>query len=162
VLLSPGWNLHWVSFSFGWIISRHLFSGNCTFPGRLRRVFVALFPHILCMGLINLVRQSFDALPERYATSDTRVSQGPPLFKACISGRIPSHIAFPAFSALTARKTSAAAMVFSFPACASCVSDGVLMAGFEWLEILSPSAKDVHSLLSKTPFWSLMDLKQQH
>jgi len=59
---------------------------------------------------------------------------------------------------LTSRKTWAEVIVFSSPKCTSCVSDGVRLNGFERSLKYSHVPMIFSSLLSKTPFWSLMDL----
>jgi len=61
--------------------------------------------------MINPVRQSFDALPERQATWHAQFIEGAhSWFKVLsISGRISSQPAV--FSVLTARKTSSAVMI---------------------------------------------------
>ena len=71
--------------------------------------------------------------------------------------------ALTAFSNLTARKTSAAVITFSFCNSTSFVSDGVIVTGFK------RSLKNSHHLLrmfslflSKTPFWSLTVLSVRH
>jgi len=75
------------------------------------------------------VCQSFGALQEHHATWHTRVGQRTPLFEALsISGRMPLQPA--AHNDLTARRTSAAAMVFP-PLYAPPLSNGVETTGLK-------------------------------
>ena len=77
-----------------------------------------------------------------------------------ISGRISSQpAAFPVFSILTARETSAALRVFFHPKCTSCVFGGVTVTGFKrFLKYSLHLPRMSFSLLRKAPFWFSMDL----
>jgi len=114
------------------------------------------------MGIITLVCHSFGVLLEHQASYDIRVSQGThSRFKALsISSWISSQpAAFSAFIFLTARKTSAAVLIFSFPKCTFCVSDDLEVLSLkEILGILSLSARDVLLIAEQGKFWSLINL----
>jgi len=108
----------------------------------------------LCMGMISTVCQSFSALREHKATWHTWFSQISPQFKALsISCRISSHPA--AFSVLTARKTSATVMVFSYlnaPPVCPMVTEFKRSLKYTYTPHLPRMS---FSLLTMTPFWSL-------
>ena len=98
VVLQPRQKPHWVSSSFGLIISRHHFQAlGIRFFRELRRKMPPKLVHslmslFLCVGLITRVCQSFGAIPDRHATWCTRISQRTPRFTfLSISGRISSQ-----------------------------------------------------------------------
>jgi len=121
----------------------------------------SLLSPFLRTGIITPVCPCFSAIPEHQATWHTRVSQTTPWFKGLsISGRISSQpTAFPALNVLKTRKALVAMMVF-LPPNVIRVSPMV----WQWLTLkdlwntLSIYQRVWFSLLSKTPFWSLMDL----
>jgi len=105
--------------------------------------------------MITPVCQSFGALPEHHVTWHTRVNQTGPRWKVLsISSWISSQLAaFPTFSVLATRKSSAVVMVFSFLKCISCVSDDVKVAGFKrFLKHSLRFPRMLFSLMSKTVF----------
>jgi len=139
VVLRPGWTPHLLSSSFGSLISRHLFSKHIayTFQRRLRRgcsVFSAFTPVSLFCALLEYQAAWHAKVGQRTRFKTLIIS-----FKALSIPLQPA--AFPAFSALTARKTTDAVMAFISPKCASYVSGGVIVIWFKNIWNNTPSGK---------------------
>ena len=128
--------------------------------GRATSAVHSFLSPFLCMGMTTPVYQPFGTFQNTRPLDTHESTKGLAIqgFGHFRSDFI-ATCSIPSLSVVTARKTLVAMMIFSYPKCASCVSDGVIVIGFK-----RPLKYSLHlprmfsSLLSMTLYWSSINL----